>query len=222
MFESIFTSLQSGVSVTDALISILASLGMGFLIALTASLTGKCNKSFLISLVVLPAIVQAVIMMVNGNVGTGVAVVGAFSLVRFRSLPGTARDICLIFLSMAIGLCNAMGYVTYALLAVVLVAGAMLALSRTPIWENKEKHLRITVPEELDFTDMFSDLFAVYTNHWKLESIKTTNMGTMYDLRYTIELKDTGKEKELIDAMRCRNGNLTIICASGEPENQTL
>ena len=168
--------------------------------------------------------VQMVIMMVNGNLGTGVAVLGAFSLIRFRSVPGSARDIAAIFFSMAVGLATGMGYLTFAGMAVLAVGLLLLLLSKTSFGEMKvpEKELKILIPEDLDYTEVFDDIFAPYTSSVSMERVKTTNLGSMYELYYRIRLKDPAREKEMIDQIRCRNGNLTIVCGRCQTVREEL
>ena len=163
------------------------------------------------ALTVMPFLVQLVILLVNGNLGAGVAVAGAFSLVRFRSAPGSARDIMAIFLAMTVGLCCGMGYCTLAVLAAVVTCILLLLQGRQEA-DADARDIRVTIPENLDYNDLFSDLFAEYTTASKLLRVKTVNMGSLYSLHYRVTLKDAGKEKELLDAMRCRNGNLEIAC----------
>ena len=163
------------------------------------------------ALTVPPFLVQLVILLVNGNLGAGVAVAGAFSLVRFRSAPGSARDIMAIFLAMTVGLCCGMGYCAMAVLAAVVTCGLLL-LQGGQVADARERDIRVTVPENLDYSPLFSDLFAEHTNSYKLLRVKTVNMGSLYSLHYRVTLKDTDKEKNLLDAMRCRNGNLEISC----------
>lgn len=172
------------------------------------------NKNFVVTLALLPAIVQLVIMMVNGNIGTGVAVMGAFSLVRFRSVPGGAKDICAIFLAMAIGLATGMGYIGAAAIFLVMYAAVNVILNIVPFGEGScsERELKITIPESLDYNGVFDDLLGEYTRKSTLTRVKTTNMGSLYELTYHIIIKDSAKEKELIDKIRCRNGNLNIVC----------
>ena len=172
------------------------------------------SKNFVVTLALLPAIVGAVILMVNGNLGTGIAVMGAFSLVRFRSIPGGAREIGSIFLAMAIGLASGTGYLGVALVLTLVIGGMCLILFASPFGElgETEKDLRIVIPEELDYTTIFDDLFAKYTKKVNLVTARTTNMGSLYELHYQISLKDKNKEKDFIDELRCRNGNLSIIC----------
>lgn len=202
---------SGGLTVGNALLLVLCAAGCGLLIAFTAALFPDCGKGFAVSLAVLPVVVQAVILMVNGNLGAGVAVVGAFSLIRFRSIPGTFRDITLIFLAMAAGLATGMAYATYAFLITVIACGLLLLLDRLGSarrWQTKR--LRVTIPEDLDYTGVFDDLFAQYAARHSLECVKTTNMGSMFELRYRIVIKEPQREKEFLDALRCRNGNLTV------------
>ena len=183
------------------------------IIALVYMIHSTYTKSFVISLVLLPALIGVIIMMVNGNLGTSVAVLGAFSLVRFRSVPGSSKEITSIVFAMAVGLATGMGYVTFAGLITVLVSVVLFLLSRTPFGETRSaRELRVLIPEDLDYTAVFEDIFAQYTRTHQLHKIKTTNLGSMFDLYYHITLKDPAQEKALIDALRCRNGNLTIVC----------
>lgn len=169
------------------------------------------------SLAVLPFLVQLVILLVNGNLGAGVAVAGTFSLVRFRSAPGTARDICAIFLAMTVGLCCGMGYLGLALLAAV-VTCTLFLLQKDPAPDPGDREIRVTVPENLNYSDLFNDLFAEFTTASQLVQVKTVNMGSLYSLHYRVTLKDITQEKTMLDAMRCRNGNLEI--SSGLPEQK--
>lgn len=224
MLESIITSTSTGVVTLQSLMACtIASIILGIGVAVVYMYKNEYNRNFVITLALLPAMVQVVISLVNGNLGTGVAVLGAFSLVRFRSVPGSAREISSIFFAMAIGLATAMGYILYAF-AFLLIIGAMtilLTLIRFGDSRSKEKDLRITIPEDLDYTGIFDDLFAAYTRRAELLRVKTTNMGSLYELRYRIVLKDENTEKQLLDKLRCRNGNLTILCgrvATGKEE----
>lgn len=196
------------------LIRIGVSLLLGIIIAMFYMFKSNYNKQFVITLVLLPAIVGAVISIVNGNLGTGVAVMGAFSLVRFRSIPGSAKDIGFIFFSMAVGLATGMGYIPYAVVFTLLVGLASLLLFQSKFGEQRliKKQLKITIPENLDYAGLFDDLFSEYTELNKLNKVRTTNMGSLFQLHYDIILKNEDKEKEFIDKLRCRNGNLDIIC----------
>lgn len=225
IFQSVLTTTASGdLSIGSFLLCTAASLILGLLIALLFCFRSHCSRGFAATLALLPAIVQTVIMLVNGNLGTGIAVMGAFNLVRFRSAPGSAREICAIFLAMAVGLASGMGYLAIALVFTVIVGAASLLLTALGLGKSprSEKDLKITIPEGLDYTGVFDDLFAEYTLHHELYSVRTTNMGSLFKLTYRITLKDSSREKAFIDALRCRNGNLEIICSRVALETEGL
>lgn len=211
-----FTSLMETGAGTASSQAMLICMGVAFILGLIISgvymLSGPYTKSYVVTLVLLPVMVQTVIILVNGNLGAGVAVMGAFNLVRFRSIPGTSREICGIFFAMILGLATGMGFITYAILIAILVSIFMFLMGRTKFGETdyKQKQLKILIPEDLDYTTVFDDLMEQYTSRCTLERVRTTNLGSMYELLYTVYLKDTKKEKEFVDALRCRNGNLTI------------
>lgn len=210
--------LGTELTLTSFLICTGVSLLLGMGTALVAGYHSRSTQSLAITLAILPAVVQAVIMLVNGSIGVGIAVAGAFSLVRFRSAPGTAREIAAIFLAMAIGLATGMGYVGLAALLFLILAGAMLALTvlRFGQKEDAGRILKITIPEDLDYDGLFDDLFERYTTAHTLEKVKTTNMGTLYELRYRITLRQEPVPKVFLDELRCRNGNLNITCCREE------
>ena len=221
--SSIFSSVLTGsFSVGQYLLCLLFAGLCGAISALALGRESTSSRSFLISLVVLPIIVTTVILMVNGNVGTGIAVAGAFSLVRFRSAAGKARDISAIFLVMTAGLACAAGYVAIALLFTLIASGVMLLLSLVPMSCDRFLALHITVPESLHFADAFDDLFERYTKSRKLVKAKTSNMGSLYKLDYKIEMKDPAAVQEFLDALRCRNGNLEIAILNDNEEGEAL
>lgn len=227
IFKGIFDADNAYViEVTDFMICIFAALVIGIIIAISYMYKTRYTKSFVITLATLPAIVCVVIMMVNGNIGAGVAVAGAFSLVRFRSVPGTAKEIGMIFLAMGTGLVTGMGYIGYALLfAVILCIINLLYSFISSKLSNKEetnKILKITIPEDLDYTGIFDDLFEEYTKSHELIKVKTTNMGSMFRVTYDVVLKDVKQEKNLIDKIRERNGNLEIMVSKKESSMQEL
>ena len=182
------------------------------------------TKNFVVTLALLPVIVQAVLIMVNGNIGTSVAVLGIFSLVRFRSVPGNSKEITSVFLETAIGLAIGMGFIGYAAVLTVLVGIVFVILSKLPFGERpvKEKLLRVTIPENLDYTDVFDDIFDRYLKKFRRERVKTVNMGTMFEVTYIITMKDNTEEKKMIDEIRCRNGNLTVSCGRAPVNNEEL
>ncbi len=225
MLETIFGGVFSDsstetIAVSDFLLCVAVSLIIGIFLAISYTYKTRYTKSFVLTLATLPAIVCAVIMMVNGNIGAGVAVAGAFSLVRFRSVPGTAKEIGAIFLAMASGLLTGMGYLGYAVLFALIMGLITLLYQRLGFGKSakkaKEKTLRITVPEDLNYTEAFDDLFDKYTSDCENVAAKTTNMGSLYKLVYNITLKDTSQEKKFIDELRCRNGNLEINLSQQE------
>lgn len=213
MFESVInTSLSEAIDVKSFIVCSMVSLTLGILIALTVSVKRRNSKSFLLTLVIMPLIVQMVIMLVNGNLGTGIAVMGAFSLVRFRSVPGKAEEITGIFLSMAAGLATAMGYIWIAIIFTLAVSMVILifAFITFPNERKNMRELRITVPENLNYIEVFDEIFNKYTRSQSLLMAKTTNLGSLYKLQYQIELKDEKEQKKFIDDIRVRNGNLEV------------
>ena len=219
IFDGIFdTELTTVISVSDFLLCVGVSLAIGLLLAFGYAFRSRCTRSFVVTLALLPAVVCVVIMMVNGNVGAGVAVAGAFSLVRFRSAPGTAREISMIFIAMGAGLIAGMGYLAFAVLFAVILCSASLLYNMVKLGAPQAayKTLNITVPEDLDYDGVFEEVLSQHTTSWELVRVKTTNMGSLFRLTYDITLKNPGKEKEMIDALRCRNGNLEITLSRQE------
>lgn len=224
LFKGIFdTSLTSVISVSDFFLCIGAALLAGLLLAGVYMYKTRCTRSFVVTLALLPATVCMVIMMVNGNVGAGVAVAGAFSLVRFRSVPGTAKEIGAIFIAMAAGLIAGMGYLGYAILFTVIMGIIYLLYSHIGFKagnrESLYKTIHITIPEDLDYSDVFEEIFKDYASSWELVQVKTTNMGSMFRLTYNITLLKDASEKEFIDKLRVRNGNLEITVSKQESGN---
>ena len=221
LFRGLFDSeLTTVISVTDFMLCLCLSLVLGLIMAVSYMYRTRYTKSFVVTLALLPAVVCVVIMMVNGNVGTGVAVAGAFSLVRFRSVPGTAKEICALFLAMGAGLISGMGYLGFAVLFTIIMCGMFLLYDRLEFGAGEKKNLyktlNVTIPEDLDYTGVFDDIFTEYTIEHNLSRVKTTNMGSMFRLTYDITLKDAAGEKEMIDKIRCRNGNLEITVSGQE------
>ena len=215
IFQGIFDTAQTEtIAPSEFLILIAASLLVGLILAAAYMYKSLYNKGFVATLALLPAVVCVIIMLVNGNIGTGVAVMGAFNLVRFRSAPGSAKEICAIFMAMATGLIMGMGYVAYGFLCAIVLGLAGLIYGSTDFGAQKRsalhKTLHITVPEDLDYTGAFDGVLSQYSSKSELVGVKTTNMGSLFKLTYNITLRDADKEKNLIDELRCRNGNLEI------------
>lgn len=200
-------------SVMSIIWCLLSALVLGFVISFTYRLTSKYSKNFLITISLLPLIVCSVIIMVNGNLGTSVAVLGAFSLIRFRSMPGNSKEILIVFLSMSIGLSLGMGQLVFACILTAFFLIGIVLYTKVSLFErnSKEKILKIIIPENLNYEKVFDDIFTKYTSKFSLEMVKTTNMGSLFDLSYNIILKKDVSEKEFIDELRIRNGNLKII-----------
>ena len=220
-FRGLFdTKMTRIISLPDFFLCIATSLLIGLVLAFGYMYRSRYTKSFILTLALLPAVVCVVIMMVNGNIGTGVAVAGAFSLVRFRSVPGTAKEITMLFLAMGSGLITGMGYLGFALLFAFLMCAFCILYNRLDFGckRNAElyKTLHITIPEDLDYTGVFEEILEKYTTACELVQVKTTNMGSMFRVTYNLTLSDTAKEKEMIDQLRCRNGNLEITVSKQE------
>lgn len=223
MFESIFNDSSAIVtaSITDGQLVLCTGLSLllGAVIALITRLTNRhATKSMLTTLVLIPVIVQLIIMMVNGNLGIGVSVMGAFSLVRFRSAPGNGEEIAAIFSAMAIGLAMGTGYIGIAVAATAVISIVLLVMHFVRFGEDDRhaRQLKVLISEDLDFTEIFDDIFEKYAKSSELQKVKTTNMGSLFELTYSIVLKDIKSEKKLIDEVRCRNGNLTVTVSRKE------
>jgi hypothetical protein len=215
LLSSIYdTQAATAVSMSHFALATGVSLLLGLIIAAAYMQGTRYTKSFVVTLALLPAIICVIIMMVNGSIGTGIAVAGAFSLVRFRSVPGTAREICTLFLAMASGLIAGTGYLGIAAIFTAVMCAVYLVLTSLDLGSkrnaDKYKTFRVMVPEDLDYTGVFEDVFSEYTSSCELMQVKTTNMGSMFRLTYDVVLRDPSREKELIDRLRCRNGNLEI------------
>ena len=226
LFSGIFdTSTSTVIAPGYFLLCLEVSFLIGLWLAGIYAYRSRHTQSFMLTLALLPAIVCVVIMMVNGNIGAAVGVAGAFSLVRFRSVAGSAKDIAMIFLAMAAGLIVGMGYLAYAILFALLVGAALFALVQTDFGSTRRslyRNLRVTIPEDLDYTDLLGDIFKNYCRASHLVSVKTSNMGSLFKLTYDIELKDPAREKEMLDAIRVRNGNLEITVSQQEVTNEQL
>lgn len=221
LFQGIFdTEMTSTIAVSEFLLCVVCALVIGLILSATYMYRTRYTKSFVATLALLPAVVCVVIMMVNGNVGTGVAVAGTFSLVRFRSVPGSAKEIGAIFLAMGTGLLVGMGYLGFAFLFAIILGAVNMLYSSIDFGAGKKaalyKTLHITIPEELDYTDVFDEILKEYTSVCELTQVKTTNMGSLFRLTYNLTLRRADQEKELIDKLRCRNGNLEITVSKQE------
>lgn len=224
LFSSVLSDATLSVSLGEIIAIIVASLIVGLIISYLYTLKVKSSKSFVSTLCILPAIVAMVIIMVNGNIGTGVAVAGAFSLIRFRSLPGTAREIGAIFLAMAAGLTLGMGYIGFALLYTIILSVFYLLLDVYKYGDTSfnKRFLTIVIPEDLNYTNVFDEVFEEYTSSYLLNSVKSTNMGSMFKIKYELTLINSEDEKDFIDDLRTLNGNLDILVTRGEMNQNEL
>ena len=231
MFNDIFKGIFDAeyatvISITDFLLCLGVALLLGIALAFSYIYKARYTKSFAMTLALLPAIVCVVIMMVNGNIGAGVAVAGAFSLVRFRSAPGTAREIAAIFLAMGAGLVCGMGYLAFAALFTVIMCVIFALYNHLDFGMSRRmavnRSVRITIPEDLNYTTAFDDVFEEFTSRHELVKVKSTNMGSMFRLTYSVTLRDAKKEKDFIDSLRTRNGNLEIMVSREDTEPTEL
>ena len=228
MLDSVFSTLYNSsaeITVPLFLIIMASALLLGALEAFVYRRNNPCTRSFAVTLAMLPAVVSVIILMVSGSIGAGVAVAGTFSLVRFRSAPGSAKEIAAVFIAMAIGLACGMGCPGLAALFTLIMCGAELLYSRVGFGRDPfeaRKTLSVTVPESLEYSGIFDDLFAAYTTEAKMTRVKTPNLGSLNRLSYEITLREPGTEKALIDAIRCRNGNLEISLGCRAAETNEL
>ncbi len=215
LFTSVLGTTESAMTAVTAdgfMWCTIASIVLGLAVACIYMYKHNYSKNFVITLALLPVIVQMVILLVNGNLGAGVAVMGVFNLVRFRSIAGTAKDIGSVFLAMAIGLATGMGYIGVAVLLALVVGIFNVIYVTTPFGSEKggRKTLKVTIPEDLEFEGMFDEILGQYTSNYQLASVQTSNMGSLYQLEYSVTMKESGLEKKMIDELRCLNGNLKI------------
>lgn len=220
-FNSIFDTTSSSLDIKSIMICSSVAVLLGLVIAFTHMKTSKTSKNFLVTLTILPLLVQVVMIMVNGSLGTSIAILGAFSLIRFRSIAGNSKEISSVFFAMAIGLALGMGHIFFAAVITAIVVVIIVVLSKTNIFDlsSQPQTLQITVPEDLDYTGAFRDIFKKYASSAELVSSKTTNMGSLYQLTYDVVLKKTTNEKEFIDAIRVKNSNLKVLLSHISREN---
>ena len=213
MFNSIFDSTSAGLEITSALIAAGVALLLGVALAITHAKTTQTTKGMMITLAVLPVLVMAVMIMINGNLGTSIAILGAFSLIRFRSIAGRAKDLLAVFAAMMIGLALGMGHVLFATVVMVIYIVAVVLFTYTHFLEpdRKERVLKVVIPEDLDYDEVFEDIFKQYTSRHHLVRMKTIDMGSLYKLTYDVRMKRGVKEKEFLDAIRVKNMNLKVL-----------
>ena len=213
MFNSIFNNTNTGLEISTALIAAGTALVLGIALALTQKKTSQTTKGFLITLAVLPVLVMAVMIMINGNLGTSIAILGAFSLIRFRSIAGRAKDLLAVFAAMMIGLALGMGHILFAVVIMAIYIVAVVFFTYTKFLEPDahERVLKVVIPEDLDYDEVFTEIFKKYTSRTKLVRMKTMNMGSLYKLTYDVKLKHGIREKDFLDEIRVKNMNLKVL-----------
>lgn len=222
MFNTIFDSTASGLDIGTMLVCAGMGILLGIIIALVHKFTSRCSKDFLITLATLPVLVSVVMIMINGSLGTSIAILGSFSLIRFRSIPGSAKELLSVFFAMAIGLALGMGHVFFAAVFTVIVSMMIVIYSKVKLFNDGkvEQILKITIPEDLDYTKAFNDEFKKFTSSHKLLKTKTVNMGSLYKVSYFVTLKRNVNEKEFLDAIRVKNCNLQVLLSTGDEEKE--
>ena len=222
MFNTIFDSTASGLDIGTMLVCAGMGILLGIIIALVHKFTSRCSKDFLITLATLPVLVSVVMIMINGSLGTSIAILGSFSLIRFRSIPGSAKELLSVFFAMAIGLALGMGHVFFAAVFTVIVSMMIVIYSKVKLFNDGkvEQILKITIPEDLDYTKAFNEEFKKFTSSHKLLKTKTVNMGSLYKVSYFVTLKRNVNEKEFLDAIRVKNCNLQVLLSTGDEEKE--
>lgn len=222
MFNTIFDNTITGLNVETVLICAAVAILLGIIVAFTHMKTSKTTKGFAITLATLPLLVMAVMIMINGNLGTSIAILGAFSLIRFRSIQGDAKELLSIFFVMMIGLALGMGHVLFAIVITIIAVAIILIFSFTHFLEPNtyNRSLKIVIPEDLDYDEVFDDIFKKYTKKAELVKTKTMNMGSLYKLTYDVTLKKGIKEKEFLDEIRVKNCNLKVLLSHPEIEKE--
>ena len=216
------TNILTDTNTYTIILSMGVALILGLIIAITHKVTSKYSKNFLITITILPLMAATIILIVKGNLGMGVAVAGTFGLVKFRSIAGTSKEILSIFFAMAIGLGIGAGYLILVSFVTIICSLGIVLLDRITIFDqNKnDRYLKITIPESIDYTEVFNDILNKYTCKYKLEQVKTTNLGSMFELKYLITLHNNINEKAFIDELRVKNGNLKISLTSSINEEE--
>lgn len=216
MLETIIQSTDgSSLTIVNTFIVMIAALILGLMISLVYMRTTKksgYSPSFTITLIMLPVIISIIILLVGNNVARAFSLAGAFSLIRFRSAPGEPKDIAYVFFTLAVGLCCGMGYIGYAVIFTMALCFVMLVLDTTKFAMPKTKamKLKIIVPEDLNYEGVFDEVLKNYSKTYFIETIRTRDFGALFELNYSIELLEGVNQKQLIDDLRCRNGNLNI------------
>ncbi len=217
MLDSIFTSSTTGsiISMSNIILALITSICLGFVISLVYIKSNKDRnkaQSFILTLIMLPGVVSIIIMLVGTNIASAFSLSGAFAIIRFRSAPGNSKDITYVLFAMAVGLASGMGFMIYAIIVAAILCGVMYLLEFIKFGRPKatSKLLKITIPENLDYENAFDTIMNRYTTNYNLLKVKTTDLGSLFELEYEVDTKNNIREKDFIDEIRCRNGNLNI------------
>lgn len=224
MLDTILTSTTGeSLTLTNTLIILVVSIILGLIISISYMKTSKeevVTSGFAITLIMLPAIISIIILLVGNNVARAFSLAGAFSIIRFRSEPKDPKDISYIFFTLAVGLSAGMGYILYAILFTIILCLIMFVLKFINYAEPDKSclELRITIPENLNYENVFDDILKKYTSSWKFKKIKTKEFGSLFEITYSVVM-NSGNQKKFIDEIRCRNGNLGVILSVPQEKN---
>lgn len=226
MLDTILSSTDGqSLTLVNTIIVLAVSIILGVVISLVYMYTNKKNgyvPSFIVTLIMLPIIISIIILLVGNNVARAFSLAGAFSIIRFRSNPGDPKDLSYVFLTLAVGLACGMGYVGYAVIFTVVLSLVLIIVQKLGYGEAKTKsmQLKVLVPENLNYDEVFNDILDEYTLNWKLQTVKTKEFGALFQVTYQIQIKPFVSGKEFIDKLRTRNGNLEVSLTVSQIEDK--
>lgn len=216
MLDSLFnvTLTSTTLSFSSAIITIIVAIVLGGLISVTYMKTNPngYSQNFTLTMIILPVIVAMIILLIGNNIARAFSLAGAFSIIRFRSAPGDPKDIAYVLFTMAAGLACGVGALGYAVLFTIILCLLMVVLNRLNFAANKktQKLLKVTIPEDLSYEEAFTEVFEQFSVGYELKKIRTTELGSLYELVYIVTINDSINQKAFLDTIRCRNGNLDL------------
>lgn len=229
MFNSIISqsAAEGSIDVKTWIICILVSLALGIVCAISYIIVNKkreSNPHFVVALVILPAVTAVVILLVGSNIARAFSLAGIFALIRFRSQPGDAKDITSVFLCASAGLACGLGYIVFAVIFILIICAAFIVIGLicNCYFKDTLMDLRIVIPEDMNYQNVFDDVLDTYCDRFELVRVKTTNLGSMYELSYIVDPRKKSDQKAMIDEIRCRNGNLTVVMSKHETKKDQL